>query len=174
MSELLPAWQKICDSHQAAQICQIASPCHWFVPGHDSWSCLATLMLQHWQEELSHIFLAPLGASGYLLSAWTRHEILWSELEELSYLDGNYLRKMSVGWVCWSEWLPSHELMGRCRSRMVSGAGNSHLNVLWAVAGGKMLVPSSMWAEIQALCKRRAGHEGRSRGEQSRGTGGFW
>lgn len=126
MSKPLPARQKTYDSHQAAQRSQIASPCHWFVPGHDSWSCLATLMLQCWQEGLSHVFSAPLGASGYILSTWTWHEILWSESDELSYLAGNYPRKLSVGWVCWSECLPSHELMGRCRSRMVSGAGNPH------------------------------------------------
>lgn len=129
-------------------------------------------MLQCWQEGLSHVFSAPLGASGYLLSTWTWHEILWSESDELSYLAGNYPRKMSVGWVCWSEWPPSHALMRRCRSRIVSVAGNPHLNVLWVA--GKMLVHSLMWAEMQALHERRAGHEGRSRWEQRRGMRGFW
>lgn len=52
-------------------------------------------------------------------------------------------------------------------------AGNPHLNVLRVVVG-KMLAPSLTWAEIRHRVRGEQAVRGRSRGEQSRGTGDFW
>lgn len=56
---------------------------------------------------------------------------------------------------------------------MASVASNPHLNVLRVVVG-KTLGPSLMWAEMQHRVRGEQEVRGRSRGEQSRGTGDFW